>query len=347
MNFTSPYEVISFEDCSIEYMGKDFYDLFTSAVELRFSRCNISFASEKKHVLEDPSQSKITRLYFKDSTLGRNDFGYGFSSLADLESIHIHDSALHFNELQVSYAVRLKFKELRIVNSGLKYLSEMDKLINLEVLYLTGNPLTSTKPRPTLQLNQRLTHLSIESTNIGRLSNLPTSLEYLNVRNSLWNVVNEDDFQFLLNLKHLDISGNHIVFDERNLAAFDDLMALEYLNVSNNTFVELSPRIFEGLSNIRELCMSNDNIDLIPKEAFVNLRKLQILDLSHNNLKEFNNTLLIGLDDLKVLNLRGNNIGNLRKKSFDCLKHLRVEFDNWSVKKRSVWEKFCMFCYTF
>lgn len=347
INFTSSYEIISFEECSIEFMGKDFYDLFASAVELRFSNCNISFASEKKKVLEDPSQSKITKLYFKDSTLERNDFGYGFSSLVDLESLHIYNSALHFNELQVSYDVRLKFKELRIVESGLKYLSEMDKLINLEVLDLTGNPLRSTKPRPTLQLNQRLTHLSIESTSIGRLSNLPTSLEYLNIRNSSWNVITEDDFQFLLNLKHLDVSANHIVFDEKNLGAFDDLMALEYLNVSNNTFVDLSSRIFAGVSNVKELCISNANIDFLSKETFANLRKLEIVDLSNNNLKVFNKSVLLGLDDLKVLNLRGNDIENLKKQSFEGLKELTVEFDNWWVKKRSIWEKLCMFCYTF
>lgn len=108
MNFTSNYKKIIFEDCSIEFVGKDFYNLFPSAEELLFSNCRVNFSNEKHKVIEAPTNSKVKRLSFYRSILGKNYLGYGFSSIINLESLQIYYSKLYYNEFQISYAVKLK-----------------------------------------------------------------------------------------------------------------------------------------------------------------------------------------------------------------------------------------------
>ena len=142
------------------------------------------------------------------------------------------------------------------------------------------------------------------------------------------------DFSGLVNLEHLDLTGNSLVdfpkgiFDglshlkSLNLSLnrlqrlpeglFSDLGSLEILNLvesvqSGDTRLNLlSGRLFEGLGNLRVLHLSRNALNRLPEQIFEGLAKLEYLDLSRNVLVDLPAGIFRGLNQLKHLDLSGN-----------------------------------------
>ena len=142
------------------------------------------------------------------------------------------------------------------------------------------------------------------------------------------------DFSGLVNLEHLDLTGNSIVsfpkgiFDGlRNLRSlnlslnrlqrlpeglFSELGSLEILNLvesvqSGDTRLNLlSERLFEGLGSLRALHLSRNALRRLPELIFNGLVKLEYLDLSRNVLVDLPAGIFRGLNQLKHLDLSGN-----------------------------------------
>ncbi len=142
------------------------------------------------------------------------------------------------------------------------------------------------------------------------------------------------DFSGLVNLEHLDLTGNSLVnfpkgiFDglsnlkSLNLSLnrlhrlpeglFSDLDSLEILNLvesvqsGDTRLTLLSERIFEGLGNLRVLHLSRNALRRLPEQIFKGLAKLEYLDLSDNVLVGLPAGIFSGLSKLKHLDLSGN-----------------------------------------
>lgn len=205
----------------------------------------------------------------------------------------------------------------------------MRRLVNLQVLNLSNNPLGHNQLRLLQSLN------SLQSLNLSftqrTLQNMPTSLdnltcltEFIISNNNLSRV--PDVIYTFKTLKRLNLSDNRI--NELSSEIGDSWPNLEVLNLSRNHLKALPQSLskleklrklyvndnelnFEGipnsigkLYNLEVFMLSNNKLELIP-EGVVRCGKLKKLVLSNNNLLTLPEAIYF-LNDLKVLDLNNN-----------------------------------------
>jgi Leucine-rich repeat (LRR) protein len=127
--------------------------------------------------------------------------------------------------------------------------------------------------------------------------NFQTALESLSVRNNKIVCIEPGSFQFLVNLRFLDLSGGYLT--------------------------RLGEQSFQGLVNLEELNLSNCFIELLDSNLFTELNKLKSLNLSRNQLHQIDENLFRSLLDLEELNMNWNYIGTIGTGTFENLAKLK------------------------
>jgi Leucine-rich repeat (LRR) protein len=199
-------------------------------------------------------------------------------------------------------------------NNNIKTLpSEIDKLINLQSLYLIHNNFTTISNEICSLINLKIlilnnNNLTTIPTEIGNLINL--QLLHLN-NNNLTTIPVE--IGNLINLQILDLINNN------NLttipAELGNLINLQRLYLYNNNLTTI-PAEIGNLINLHTLYLKNNKLIKIPAEIG-NLINLQTLNLSINNLTTIPSEIgnLINLQQLYLYNNKlttiPNEIGNL------------------------------------
>ena len=139
-------------------------------------------------------------------------------------------------------------------------------------------------------------------------------LTHLELKN-LWLLELPRDFEKLINLRELNISGNELV----DISEVCNLRELQILNVEKNN-VDFLPPEFGNLTNLTQLSLHGNSLVSLPDE-FCNLTNLVSLDLITNYLKELPET-FGNLIKLKELDLTENQLISLPK-SIENLSNLR------------------------
>ena len=208
----------------------------------------------------------------------------------------------------------------------------IEKLVNLEELYLMGNELTSIN----LSNLTNLERLYLSSNNLSEidLSNL-TNLDSLNlsgnnlneidVRNNInleymylqINNLSSIDISNLINLEELDLSGNNL--SEINVS---NLTNLEYLYLSNNNLTSID---VSNLTNLEDLYLSNNNLTSIDVSSLINLTSLKLND---NHLTSID---LSNLTSIEELYLEGNNLSEIDLNNLSHLENLSLDIELYST----------------
>ncbi|XP_013403978.1 insulin-like growth factor-binding protein complex acid labile subunit [Lingula anatina] len=109
-------------------------------------------------------------------------------------------------------------------------------------------------------------------------------------------------------VQRLYLSGNKLQVIQNN--SFQNLNQLKYLELENSQLRKLEPNAFKGLDNLQVLKLGHNRLTSLPRDLFDPTRLLLHLDLSFNSFSAVPNDCMHYLTKLKVLNVSYNEITN-------------------------------------
>uniref|UniRef100_H0Y021 Toll like receptor 8 n=2 Tax=Otolemur garnettii TaxID=30611 RepID=H0Y021_OTOGA len=193
---------------------------------------------------------------------------------------------------------------------------------------------------------KNLSNLQILSLSFNPLfyvpAKLPTSLKELYLSNTQIKTIQAEDFEGLIHLTVLDLSGNcprcfnapfpcvpcaGDVSIKINNSAFQNLRKLQYLNLSSTSLSQVPAIWFENMPDLRVLHLEFNYLvtEIASGEFLMKLPHLEILDLSYNYVKtEYAKYVNLSnnfskLSSLQALHLRGYVFQELRREDFQPL----------------------------
>nr|XP_023022568.1 leucine-rich repeat-containing protein 15-like isoform X1 [Leptinotarsa decemlineata] len=145
-------------------------------------------------------------------------------------------------------------------------------------------------------------------------------IQYLDLKESKIEKIQQKGFVGLIFLEHLNLSYNHI----RSIypGTFSGIKKVKTVDLSHNELSILSDDGFLELVQLESLDLKNNNIEAIATKAFNALKKLVKLDLSHNQIRQLNKLLFANLTSIEILNLEDNYISALKGDEFTNLTSL-------------------------
>lgn len=255
----------------------------------------------------------------------------GYPDIQDLSAITyctnlrvLNISGLKVKEESLNQIATLtKLEALIAKNCGITALTVggepvLDKMINLKMLDLSNNKLTSLDS--VLSKDNRYGQLQELYLNDNQLTDISALCEIgdevTEIYDSEGNVTDEITTQIVINrapmLRFLILDNNHLNDDD--MAAFSNFKALKFLSLGNNDITTVSS--FKNISSLLELHLQDNNIEDIRDLRY--LSNLQSLYLGGNNLRnvyagsiESNMSYLKYLTNLEILYLDNNNIEDL------------------------------------
>lgn len=191
-------------------------------------------------------------------------------------------------------------RRLRLENMGIDSvdLSALEGLVQLEVLRLPGNHLTTLTPLTGLTSLVTLDLKSNSILDVAPLTGMVLVTDLDLSQNSLQDLA---PLAPLMALERADLSGNRIV----SMDGFDNMRQMRTLNISGNQISNL--RALEGLTNLEFLDASRNQIEEVT--PLRQLTALTELVLSGNQIGEV--TALQTMDALKTLDLASNYIQSI------------------------------------
>ena len=164
---------------------------------------------------------------------------------------------------------------------------------------------------------------------MNELNNNFQELKILNLSQNLMSIINQRQFDGLVDLIVLDLSYNEIFYftedafnglnnlielnlkknqiNEIEAHNFDNLPNLKTINLDFNKLKRIRYEVFNSLINIENISIQFNLIEIIDDDSFKELLNLKNLLLNNNKIKEFNLSLLDGLA-LDNLNLSYNKL---------------------------------------
>eukprot|EP00045_Choanoeca_perplexa_P013931 m.160498 g.160498 ORF g.160498 m.160498 type:complete len:854 (+) comp16501_c0_seq2:45-2606(+) len=156
----------------------------------------------------------------------------------------------------------------------------------------------------------RLTELSFSSEILSPL----TRLQRVNLRSNDITAIGIGTFDFVSDLRTLDISFNSIsaIAEE----TFRRLANLQILRLNNNDISAIAPGAFNSLTSLEELYLDNNNLLTLNANWFKALRKLRVLRLDRNNITIMPVGLLSNNNPLNEFSISLNQIHTIPENSF-------------------------------
>ncbi|OCT95200.1 toll-like receptor 8 [Xenopus laevis] len=228
-----------------------------------------------------------------------------FSYLSKLEELFIdHNLLCKIPQGIPSTVQTLSFSYNNIFSVSKQILSP---LINLKILFLSHNCYFGNDCDQVLDIEEgtfaglaELTVLSLSFNNLTCVpSKLPASLKELYLSNNNIQTINENDFQNLVNLEVLFLSGNCPRCFNANYPCKNQCKLIS---------INIHPFAFQNLKNLTKLHLGSTSLRTIPPIWFQNTTQLKILNLERNYLiKEIASAdFLLHLPFLEVLDLSFN-----------------------------------------
>ncbi|XP_071113307.1 toll-like receptor Tollo [Haliotis cracherodii] len=110
--------------------------------------------------------------------------------------------------------------------------------------------------------------------------NIPPVTTYLHLENNNINVLEKNDFFYLMQLKKLYLNNNSIA--TLKPGCFSGLGDLTYLHLQFNKLRSLSAEMLTGLGNLTHLYLRNNLLHTLRLHVFSNLTHLEYIDLRNN-----------------------------------------------------------------
>ncbi|XP_051159387.1 follicle-stimulating hormone receptor isoform X2 [Leptopilina boulardi] len=273
--------------------------------------------------------------------LRRNHLRYidvnAFTNLTNLKILELDDNEL----LEIPKAIALLpfLEDLSLSNNRIQRLeaNDLQNTLYLVSLDFRGNPIREIHEH-TFQNLARLRKLIFS--NVKELIEFPVlnetaALEVLRLDRAHIQSVPENLCQQCPKLKSLDLKSNRLT-EVPNLKNCHDLRVLD---LTSNMISSLYEKPFEGLSAVHDLLLSNNNIKIIPHDAFSGLTRLQVLDLESNYIEYIHPDAFKEIKHLEDLNLGNNIFPTLPIAGLAGLLHLKT-FNNPALREFPSPEKF-------
>ncbi|XP_058049115.1 toll-like receptor 2 [Ahaetulla prasina] len=138
------------------------------------------------------------------------------------------------------------------------------------------------------------------------------NLRTLLLQSNLIQTIDENAFDFLGKLEHLDISWNNLTY--LSPTWFRNLPSLQKLNLKGNSYSTLGKYpLFSGLQNLRYLYLGNDKFSSLQTKDFEGISVLEELEIEGQNLKQYSPGALQSLERINhiILNVTVNSMLNL------------------------------------
>ncbi|KAM8808274.1 toll-like receptor 3 [Eudromia elegans] len=176
---------------------------------------------------------------------------------------------------------------------------------------------------------QNLSLSQVKLSNVGLLTFQGlqgTNLTALNLSKNSLSILEDDSFQWLSSLEHLNLADNKITHvTSRSLYG---LSAVKYLNLKNSLTGKIEDFSFCWLHHLEYLIMDSNNFPGITANMFTGLNSLKYLSLCNCNinLQRITNKTFASLanSSLEVLNLTKTRISTIESGAFSFLGHLKV-----------------------
>lgn len=258
-------------------------DLFnTSAVtQLIIKHSQFTFSPKQDYLFSIPTASELLLINCDLTQLSET----AFSKMPLLTYINLSSNKI--KNLVPAFSTLEDIKEVDLSNNLIADVGPevfIDK--SLESLKLHNNPLNTVK-----------------NLNLSALAELDVSL-------CKFNEIEDDTFSGLLQLTHLNLSGNAI--SKIDSQAFSQLTNLKSLDLSHNALVALSPQLFPDNWALEVLSLShNPHLKTLPENFLQGMDSLFKVDLSYCGLEKLEENQFRDLKDLYRLSLAGNMLNGI------------------------------------
>lgn len=273
-----------------------------------------------------------------------------FFSFGNLSNVEI----LRFGyQKKISTSTENKISVIRNVYSELRYLDldyaniielHSDLIYNpfpkLTHLYISGNMIQKSflniLPNTLMYLNlsnniisefsfeglNNLLSLTLDNNKISRMGNDINlkglyTLKNLSLANNQISVFNNNTFQYVPNLRYLNLCNTSSNF---NFNIFQPLKLLETLMLDNNLFEDIFISTF---LNITTLSLNNNKLRYLTYSSFINMPNLRKLHISSNMISSINVDTFENQNLLEELYLDDNDLSFLPKNWCEFMKNLR------------------------
>ncbi|XP_050403630.1 fibromodulin-like [Patella vulgata] len=150
----------------------------------------------------------------------------------------------------------------------------------------------------------------ISPTTVLNISNTGVSHLFLNENEIQY--IDENVFQNLSRIYHLDLSYNRLISDSlRNVfSSFQRNSELSIIDAKHNRLKDIPPDVFEDFKSSKRISLdlSHNEIQLLNISSFNGIQKLVLLDVSHNEIA----TVITGFNQhLQSISLENNNLFDL------------------------------------
>ena len=150
-----------------------------------------------------------------------------------------------------------------------------------------------------------LSHLSITTIKPGAFSGLGNILDTLILTSNHLNMITDEAFGGLNQLKNLYLDKNHLTV---SAAWFSQLNQLEYMILSDNRLETIPHDAFNGFKKLTLLCLTSNRLTTVNATLFSQLPQLENLYLSADRLETIPDDAFHELYELKNLHMELNRL---------------------------------------
>jgi Leucine-rich repeat (LRR) protein len=204
--------------------------------------------------------------------------------------------------------------------------------INFMKLNMTVHLEVIARFKTVINLNIKNKKIQFNSTILHNNSLSNAFLTTVIIKENNLEIIDEDSFQNLKNLKMLSLGSNSIQQIKKN--AFRGIQNVQILYLNDNKLSSIAKEMLINLVNIIDLRFHKNQITQIEKNSFSSLSKLERLTFNSNKIKKINASIFSNFPCLTLLWLNQNEIDEIEVDSFTGLSSLiQLRLESNELKK--------------
>lgn len=263
------FQKVTFRHCDLIANGA-LFEKFPHTFEFIFEDCVLDITSDSVRNISSHMSLSLT---ISSSTVNGNK---GLKTLSRLSSITFSET--YFNNLYEFFKQVPQLNSIAFFRCSFAVTSDLFQgLSGIQGIFIENNPYFTTLGAGIFSSLDRLQYLYLRNNQIGFIpcSYFPSSLINLFLNNNTIQVITENTFKNLRELRILDLGDNQIKhLSEKSL---DNLNNLQNLQLRNNKIKDFTRRHLNGTNILDTLDISNNDIKDLSDETFDGLEYLNSL----------------------------------------------------------------------